>query len=175
MPYSLLHVLNPILGLIINVLMQVVSFRYIPRLGLLKSIILGFATGLTVVLTLELCVFSTQSTSTDDFVPIFIVNFIMYSSLGYCYFHFANLGETARRIRILRELYDSKEGLSMQEILQRYNARKIVEVRINRLINNGQIIYKSGRYYIGNPVMLIIAKIVVMMKLIILGKRSEFD
>ncbi len=175
MPHSCIHVLNPVLGLISNVFVQVVSFRYVVRLGLLKSEVLGFLAGLLTVLTLELYFLPAQSTSGEDFVPILIVNFITYSSLGYCYFHFINLGETARRIRILRELYDSKEGLSMWEILQRYNAKDIAEVRINRLICNGQIIHRNGRYYIGNPIMLLIAKVIIMMKLIILGKRSEFN
>ncbi|MEK6683024.1 MAG: hypothetical protein AABY79_13800, partial [Nitrospirota bacterium] len=78
-------------------------------------------------------------------------------------------------IRILRELYDSKEGLSLEEILQRYNAKEIVEKRISRLINNGQVLYKDGRYFIGSPVMLMISRIIVTMKLLLLGKASEFD
>ena len=96
-------------------------------------------------------------------------------SLEYCYFNFINLGETARRIRILRELYDSKKGLSMAEILERYNAKNIVEKRLSRLINHGQIIDKNDKYYIGNPIMLLIARIIVTMKLILLGKKSEFE
>lgn len=95
--------------------------------------------------------------------------------MGYCYFHFINLGETARRIRILRELYDRKEGLSMEEIFKRYNAKEIFERRIARLINNGQIIYKDGKYYIGKPIMLLMAKMIVTMKLILLREKSEFD
>ena len=106
---------------------------------------------------------------------MFSANFIIYASLGYCYFHFINLGETARRIRILREIYDSKDGLTMEEILQKYNSKEIVDKRIGRLINNGQVLYKNGRYYIGNPTMLIITKIIVAMKLLLLGRRSEFD
>ena len=94
--------------------------------------------------------------------------------MGYCYFNYINLGETARRIRILREIYDSKEGLSMEEILKRYNAKEIIERRIKRLLKNRQIIYKDGKYYIGKPIMLVIAKIIVIMKVILLGKKSEF-
>ena len=30
--------------------------------------------------------------------------------LGYCYFHFVNLGETARRVRIVRELWQSEDN-----------------------------------------------------------------
>jgi len=63
----------------------------------------------------------------------------------------------------------------MKEILSRYNAKSVVEMRIRRLINSGQITYNNGRYYIGSPVLLLMAKIIITMKLIILGKKSEFD
>lgn len=175
MEASYLEVLSPVIGLVINVLFQVLGFRYIANIGLLKSIFLGFAVGLFSVITLEAYGFFTMAKSTQDFIALIIVNLVTYSALGYCYFHFLNLGETARRIRIVRELYDSEGGLSLEGILERYSARDIVQKRFERLLNNRQIIEKDGRYYIGNPVMLMMANIMVAMKLLFLGKESEFD
>lgn len=173
--YSYLQVLNPILGLMINVLVQALSFRFIQGLGLLKTVFLGFFAGLLSVLVIESYIFFAASVHFNDFFMILVANAIAYASLGYCYFHFINLGETARRIRILREIYDSEDGLSLDEILQRYNAREIVEKRISRLINNRQILYKDGRYYIGSPIVLLIARAIIAMKVLLLGRRSEFD
>ena len=173
--YSYLQVLNPVLGLVINVLVQVFCFRFISKSGLLKTIFLGFFIGFSSVLTIEFYIFLLMPAPFKDFFLILLANSITYASLSYCYFHFINLGETARRIRILRELYDFKEGLSLEEILQRYNAKEIVEKRISRLVNNGQVLYKNGRYYIGSPIMLMISKIIVAMKLLLLEKTSEFD
>ncbi|MBI5204835.1 MAG: hypothetical protein HZA11_07960 [Nitrospirae bacterium] len=175
MEASYLEVLSPVIGLVINVLFQVLGFRYIANIGLLKSIFLGFAVGLFSVITLEAYGFFTMAKSTQDFIALIIVNLVTYSALGYCYFHFLNLGETARRIRIVRELYDSEGGLSLEGILERYSARDIVQKRFERLLNNRQIIEKDGRYYIGSPVMLVMANIMVAMKLLFLGKESEFD
>lgn len=171
---SYLHVLNPFIGLVVNAVVQVASFRYISGLGLLRSVFLGFIIGFISISALEFYVFFALSASEMDFLSVFVTNSVMYASLGYVYFHFINLGETARRIRILRELYDSKEGLSMGEILERYNTKDIVEVRMNRLIKNGQVIYRDGRYYIGSSLMWLIAKVIVTMKLVLLGKKSEF-
>lgn len=175
MAVSYLEVPAPVIGLILNVLFQVLGFRYISGIGLLKSIFLGFLAGFFSVVILESYIFFTLCKSTQDFIAIIIVNLMTYSALGYCYFHFVNLGETARRIRIVRELYDSEGGLSLVGILARYSARDIVHKRVERLLNNGQISEKDGRYYVGSPVMLIMAKIMVAMKLIFLGKKSEFD
>lgn len=173
--HDYLHVLNPIISLAINVIIQIFSFRYFSNLGLLKSEYLGFATGFLSIFIFEFYISFLSSVSGKDSIALLISNSIIYSALGYCYFHFINLGETARRIRILREIYDSKDGLSMNEILERYNAKEIVEKRINRLLNNGQIIYKDGRYYIGNSIVVLIAKIIIAVKFLLLGEKSEFD
>lgn len=175
MLYSYLQVTNPVFGLAINVLVQLISFRFILKSGLLKTIFLGFFAGFLYLLLIESYIFFVMPVSFMDFLMILLANAIAYASLGYCYFHFINLGETARRIRILREIYDSKDGLSMEDILRRYNAKEIVEKRISRLVNNGQILYKNGRYYIGNPTLLMISRIIVAIKLLLLGKRSEFE
>lgn len=176
MPPDYLQVVIPILGLIMNVLVQVVSFRNLPSppFGLLKSVILGFIAGFTLVFFLGLSfLFVAQDT---QFLFSLIVNIISYASLGYCYFHFVNLGETARRIRILRELYESVDGLTKEEILQRYDAKYILDRRLDRLIANSQVILIDGKYYIkGQPFMLTISHIIVALKYILLGKRSEFD
>jgi hypothetical protein len=85
------------------------------------------------------------------------------------------LGETARRVRILRELWESQDGLSVDELLMRYNASEIFGIRLQRMISNEQIQLRNGRYYIGKPVMLYMAKAIVMMKLILLKRRGELQ
>jgi len=159
----------------INALVQVISFRTIARLGLLRSEYLGFSVGWVSLLICEFRSFYAFSAPGKDYTAIFVTNLITYASLGYCYFHFINLGETARRIRILRELYDAKAGLSMEEIIERYSAGEIIEKRITRLTNHGQIILKDGGYFIGNSSMLFMAKVILFMKILLLGRRNEFD
>lgn len=172
---SFLRTFLPIVSLGINVVCQVCLSRYMSRFILLKSVFVGFAVGMCVLLSAELYYLCQAPLFLTRNISSAFANIITYSALGYCYFHFINLGETGRRIRILRELYDSKKGLSAAEILERYSAKDILEKRLHRLINNAQIICKDGRYYIGSPIMLLIAKIIVSMKLVVLGKRKEFD
>lgn len=175
MPDSYLQISISIVGFVSDVFIQLFSFRFIKSLSLLKSEFLGFAFGFLCIFLIELYFFYTKIVAPYDFLPFLVANLIIYSALGHCYFTFINLGETARRIRILRELYDSGQGLSLDEILERYDAKEIIERRIARLLNNGQILFKDGKYYIGNPLMLFIAKVIVVLKLLLLGKRSEFN
>jgi len=170
-----LHVICPLLGLLINAISQVLLCRYAGGLGLLRSIFVGFFCGFIVVISIEAGNYFATAVSIGYLMGQLFVCIITYGTLSYCYFHFVNLGETARRIRILRELYDSKDGLSMEEILNRYNANDILEKRIGRLLNNDQIICKEGKYFAGNSTVLFMNRAMIIMKLVLLGKRSEFD
>jgi hypothetical protein len=170
-----LHIVIPLCGLAINIFVQVYGIRTHSGLTLLKSVIVGFLGGLLSVIILEYGVSSYGSTSVWEIAAGFVTNLLIYIALGYGYFHFINLGETARRIRIVREIYEAREGLSRDELLERYHAQQVVALRLRRLLHNRQILERDGRYYIGSPVMLFMAKSITFLKRCLLGKRTEFD
>jgi len=175
MPMFYLHVFSPLVGLLANVITQMSGCRYGKRSGLLRWVFIGFLGGFVTVLAIEAgYTFTTESTLVES-IGRLMLSTITYMTLGYCYFHFINLGETARRIRILRELLESEHGLSRNEILDRYNASDILNIRLQRMINNKQIVLRNERYFIGKPVMLYMAKAIVMMKIVLLCKRGEFE
>ena len=162
-----LDVFIPIIALLANIAGQVLLFRFFFRSKLLISIFIAFFLGFFIFFCFDF--FNKRSFS------VFLVHLLTYGSFSYCYFHFINLGETARRIRILRELRDSSNGLSLSEILKNYNANEIIDCRLSRLIKSQQVIFKNNRYYIGRPMMYLIARILVALKYLLLGKGSEFD
>ena len=105
-----------------------------------------------------------------DALAVEFSNVTIYSCLGYCYFSMIGMGEHARRIRMLKELNNVPEGLTLKEMLDRYSAKDMIELRIGRLIRSGQVLEKEGRYFIGKPVMLFFTNLTVMMKKNILGR-----
>jgi len=172
---SYLQLMIPIMSLAVNVVIQILRFRITPGRGLLKSVVEGFIGGLLYVLMIEIYIQRYLFPSPfPEFIFMTIANTIIYAACGYCYFHFINLGETARRIRVLRELYECDGALSMQEILQRYHAKEIVEKRLGRLLRNNQVMYRDGRYYTKKSVMMVIAHIIVVLKWILLGRKNVF-
>ncbi len=175
MAYHYMRAAIPFFGLAVNVLSQIVSFRIIPKRGLLNSVFLGFCVGFIVLFVFEFYIFLQQSALKRESAAIIIVHLLTYTSLGYCYFHFVNLGETARRIRILRELLDAPGGLSLKDILKHYNAKEIVERRLERLLKKGQITVKNDKYYIARRQVLWISRLILTLKLILLGKRDEYS
>lgn len=168
---SYLNILIPVIAICANISAQIFSYKYILIKKLLKSEYFGFLVGLTVLIILQ--IFAYQPPLIERFALV-CANLIIYLCFSYAYFCLINMGETARRIRLLRELYDTPVGLTKEKILKRYNAEEIINLRIVRLLNNGQIILRNGRYYVGSPVMLIISRTIVFMKIIILGRDSEF-
>jgi hypothetical protein len=164
----------PVLGLACNVVFQVIWLRLSGRVSLLRSIYAGFLFGVAAVCASEWMMRRGMGTR-GDFAGDLLANLVIYALLGYGYFHFVNLGETARRVRLMRELYDAPEGLTASQILLRYNAKEIIATRIARLVRNGQIMLEDGRYRLGSPAFALISSAIALMKKAILGRSSEFE
>lgn len=100
---------------------------------------------------------------------------LAYLALAYTYvFGFYNLGESARRIRLLRELRDAgPRGLTLEEIRAAYSARTIVEARLGRLLAGAQIAERDGRHAIRRSSVLRIAKILLVARRILFGSAGE--
>jgi hypothetical protein len=163
----------PLFALGINVAAQIIAFRCLRGAGLLKSELRGFICGFVSLIIFEIYQCSTLPCP-EGFIFSFICDFIIYTLLGYNYFHFVNLGETARRIRILREIYESEDGLSADEVLARYNASEVISRRITRLLDNCQVVFKEGRYYIGKPTVLGIAKGIQFLRAVIFAGSARW-
>ncbi len=169
--------LSPVLGLALNVAVQVATFRGRPAIGLLRSEYLGFAAGLAGVMVVAGAARSVSSGAAPPVDAAFrvLLSLGCYAALGYCHFHFVNLGETARRIRLLRELHEAGGALSHGELAARYGAGEIVGKRIARLLGTGQVVLREGRYHIGSPLVLTIARGMVALKKVLLKKGSEHE
>lgn len=172
MRYGFLGAFIPVICLLINVIVQVLCFRYFLKRRLLNSVYTGFIFGLAGLVIYEFFCFSRSGIALKEFASIAAANLAAYCAFGYCYFHFINLGETARRIRIIRELYEAPEGLTETDVLKRYNAGEIIEKRLNRLINNGQIVFSQGKYCIGRKNMLFMTKAIITLKIITSSRKA---
>ena len=155
--------LLPLSGLLVNVLAVVALARR--GVSLLKSVYGGFILGAVLVLGAD---FQAGAQGGK-----FVSDALIFGALGYGFFHFVNMGETARRIRLLLEL---REGgaLTEAELLSRYNADGIVGARMGRLLRNGQVRLVEGRYAPGAPAVLFMERALTAMKRIFLGRpRAE--
>lgn len=79
--------------------------------------------------------------------------FLVYNSLGYAYFHFFNMSETARRIKILLEIKKNK-ALIIENLVQNYQSDFMIKTRLQRLIELNQIELMNGKYFIKGKILL---------------------
>lgn len=154
---------------------QVLALRAAPRLGVYRSHLAGFGAGAAVLLALLALLPWPEQLAARDRAGAAAAAALTYACLGYCYFHFVNLGATARRIRLMAELAAAPEGLTREGVLARYGAREILGRRFDRLVATGQLVRDGERYRPGGRALLLSARLVVALKIITQGKRSEFD
>ena len=168
------NLLIPLLSFSVNVTLQAFLFRS-RSCGLLKSEYIGFTLGLVLLLSLQISLHPMLLALTLDALAIVIVNLLIFCGLSYCYFHFINLCTTARRIRLVRDLFASPDGLTLDQILENYNAQDMLSKRIQRLLNSGQIVEQNGRYFVSKHLVLFAAWLMAILKFVFLGKGSEYD
>lgn len=155
--------LPPLIGLVLNCLVQIAAFRQ-HFFKLLASAVFGFVAGGAVTALAHVRMIDSTVLSVDG-GALLLANLTAYGALGYTYFHFINMGETARRIRILIELVGAGgDGLDEGRILSRYNAREMVERRLDRLFSKGQIIETGDRLFPRSGLVMWMAKGIWMLK-----------
>ncbi len=79
--------------------------------------------------------------------------------LGYTYFHFFNMSETARRIRILRTIHRAGT-LAPADLEALYRTPDIVRIRLERLVALGQIRAVDGRWVLAKRTLYLAARAV---------------
>jgi len=84
---------------------------------------------------------------------------LVYLSIAYSYFHLFNMSETARRIRILRELHTAG-ALRADQITALYGGDAVVSVRLDRLVGTGQLALRDGRYVMAGRLLYAAARVV---------------
>ena len=169
-----LALLPMLIGGVVMVVAQIGVIRISGALPLLRAWVFGVVAGLCFVLgTTGWICFLLGRNLADSLIALF-TNGAIFACVAYGYFHFVNLGETARRIRILWELRESADGLSYHDILSRYDSAEIIDRRIHRLINTGQIIDQNGRLYATGTSVLLMAKILSLLKRVFL-RRATVD
>jgi len=151
---------------VFEILVHILWVRLFPSRGLYRALLAGFLAGGAL--------FAAMSWATFD-RPFgqHLANLGIYICFSYVYFHWNNMSETARRVRLTIELLDHEKGLTREEILTRYNGREIVDLRIRRLLGSRQIEWRGNRVCRGNPSVLMMATIMGRLRQIL--RAPPFD
>ena len=168
-----LLVLAPALGMLGNVFTHIITSRLNRGRSQIKCMAWGFVLGLICVLIFVFAVSFRQKVNLD-FLSYIVLDIVAYVSLAYGYFHFVNINIASLRVRILQEIIDSACGLSQEDILERYDARQILDIRIKRFVSSNQLIEKQGFYFTGeNRSFLALFWFFEILKFVFLGRGNR--
>jgi hypothetical protein len=161
-------------AVIANLIVQVVSYRHWRGSQYFLSIISGFAAGLVVFALLEIAVLWKEPSSDQIFMALF-VDAPTYAALAYCYYNFVQLGQSSVRIRLYTEISACTDGLAVEEVARQYADDALVRVRLQRLVESGDVRQVDDRYFAGRRRLVAISKMMFLAKRLLLGKSSEFE
>lgn len=164
--------LAPIAAVGVNVTTQVLAVRLRGGTQFFRSIIEGFVAGGIALIALEILIPQIRQ---QGLVTCLFVNGPIYVALAYCYFGLANLGHTSIRLRMYSEIAAAPEGKTTREIEGIYDEGALMQMRLQRLVESGDIVHKDGYYFVGRKKLVYMAKILLACKHILLGKKSEFE
>lgn len=167
-------ILAPIAALAVNVVVQVIAVRLSRGRHFLRAVGLGFFVGGAALLAAE-AFFPVALDRREAWVIGAFVNLPLYAALSYCFFTFANLGQSSIRVRIYDEIAQQRTGVSSAQIAQEYDEAGLMENRLQRLVESGDLVLRDGHYFLGRKRLVPIASIIFATKRFILGKTSEFD
>ena len=165
----------PFTACLLNGISQVVWVRFHPSGGLLQSVFAGFALGAAFLAAAEAISWILYPLSLNETIGFITADMLIFFCVGYAYFHCINMTETARRIRILTELYFAGGRLPKVQLAQRYNAAEIVNKRLARLIGKGQIVLHNGHYHIQSPFLAMTDRGLIILKMLLFKQKSEHD
>ncbi len=174
-PYSQLAVHFGVLAaaLLSTGLAQLLSVRLSGgKIGVVASLFLGFAVGLLVLFVGECFAVLRGPGTASDSIGLGLANGVLFVCLWYFYFHFINIGEASLRIRVLREAARFS-GQPLQELLAVYNVRTVVATRMERLVQDGQLVVEGDRFRAGKPRMVLVAKAFSFLRWLLLGQAAN--
>ncbi len=168
--------LSPVLALAVNVAGQVLMVRLRRGREFFRAIVEGFLIGAGALALFEtLLVLCRQGPPGDSLAVSLLVNAPAYAALSYCYVNFANLGHTSIRIRMYSEIAAAPAGVDMLEMAREYDDNALMRIRLERLVESGDIVRDRARYRVGRVRFVRVAAILHAIKMFLLGKGSEFE
>ena len=173
--WTCISLASPIVGIAVNVVAQISLFRNRHGAEFFHTIFVSALMGLAACLILEAGLIIARQNQLYDALWLSSGNILAYLALSYCYYHFVQLGQTSIRIRLCVEIAASKGGLTVQEIAARYSDKMLMGMRLQRLLESGDIVQRDGRYFVRRSRFVRVAQALFTARRFLLGRASELN
>lgn len=169
------HMASAPTALAAMVLVQALVMRFRRGGGLYKSLGIGFAAGLVLLVALQAGLLAAFPAVPDRWVLALLVNPAIFLLLAYAFFNFVNVGFVSIRIRIFEECRIRGGFVSIEELGAAYDDRLVKTARLERLTRQGHITTDGDRWHLADSRYVPVARVVFGLKKIVLRRDSEFD
>jgi hypothetical protein len=147
----------PLLGLVVNVVVQLVLCRLRLGVGQVRRQFVSFGCGLLATALLLALLLAPARLDAWDRAGYLALHGLSYVFLGFIFFNVINLNISSLRIRMLKEyLAQHPRPLSDDILRQKFNVRDMLTVRLERLTRGGQIDHRDGRYCVRRATVVLI-------------------
>jgi hypothetical protein len=161
----------PLLGAFVNALSQIALGRLLAGGHLFSIIVAAFVIGCVLTVSITLWALSGDQLATLESGALFLCVTIIYLASSFILFAIVNLGETSLRIRMLDKLMDKPLGLTKDDLIADYDDSALINVRLQRLKDKGQVTFVNGVFYAKPSLLFLAASVVRLLKTIIYGRR----
>ena len=118
MPAEAILLLAPIVAFLFNVILHILICNMFGGGQIIRALGFSYVFGAAALMAIEGFLFRHFAFDVWNAVA----NLLIYTSLVYTYFHFNNMLRTARRVRLVLELYNSN-GLTHEELERAFGRR----------------------------------------------------
>lgn len=165
----------PLVGLAADVVVHLIATWILRLPKLYPRLFVGAAAGGATTIAIAVAAVQRMPLERPDAVALVVFDALTFAILSFGYFNFVQLNISSLRVRIANEIFDSKTGLSEAELITLYNARRVVDERLDRLARGNQIIERDGRFYHRKSLVYGIAVAMDLCKRIVLRQRVGED
>ena len=113
--------------------------------------------------------------SPSDRIAALAIAVLAYGSWWYAFINLVQSLESSLRVRLLGEIRAAGGSMSVGTLQSIYNDSFLLRLRLERLITSGAVIERDGRLFVNSRGLVVIACTFNFMKMILLGRLSEFE
>lgn len=163
--------LAPVIGLAVDVAGHLAATWLLRLPKLYPRLLVGAICGGAATVAIAFAAARAAELGVVDIAALVAFDAATFAILSFGYFNFVQLNISSLRVRIANEIFDSPEGLEPERLPELYNARRVVDERLDRLARGGQIDERGGRYYHRKSLVYAISLAMDACKRITLGRR----
>jgi hypothetical protein len=171
---ELLHLFAPVVALAAMAASHALLCRLRPYAAILNLLVLAGFIGLGALVAMEVAAIVFGQSVGSALVAMILVDGPIYACLAYGYANFVNLGHASVRIRIYRELLDSRGGVEVSALRAKYDEAGMLSTRLQRMLEAEDLSFDGSAYRLRKTRLLAISNVIFGLKRAVLGRTSEF-